>query len=76
MSAAFKREIQIGQEISHRLTELIGQDSAQRGAMMTQAQVAKKLGLTRPGVARIEYRALYKLQQRLRELIRQDEIYV
>lgn len=55
MTEAYKNEIRIGREIADRLPQL-----------MSQSEVAKKLGMSRAGVAQCERRALYKLQQRLR----------
>lgn len=54
-------ELETGRDIAARLPQF-----------MTQVQVAKKLGISRTLVQRIEQRALFKVQKRLVELLRQQ----
>lgn len=54
-SVAFRRQMAIGRAISKQLDPLL-----------TQQQVADKLGLSQEGVRRIEYRALAKLASRMK----------
>lgn len=52
---AYRRQMKIGRALSKCLDP-----------KLTQRQVAAKLGLTQEGVRKIEYRALFKLAQRLK----------
>lgn len=54
-SVAYRRQMKIGRALSKCLDP-----------KLTQRQVAAKLGLTQEGVRKIEYRALFKLAQRMR----------
>jgi len=58
-SVAFRRQMAIGREISKQLEKAIG-------SLHTQQQVADALGLSQEGVRRIEYRALFKIAQRMK----------
>lgn len=58
-SAAFRRQMKVGREISKQLEKAIG-------SRKTQQQVADTLGLSQEGVRRIEYRALFKIAQRMK----------
>jgi hypothetical protein len=58
-SAAFRRQMKVGREISKQLEKAIG-------SRHTQQQVADAMGLSQEGVRRIEYRALFKIAQRMK----------
>jgi len=58
-SVAFRRQMKVGREISKQLEKAIG-------SRHTQQQVADAMGLSQEGVRRIEYRALFKIAQRMR----------
>lgn len=58
-SVAFRRQMAEGRAISKRLEKAFG-------SKHTQQQTADALGLSKEGIRRIEYRALFKIAQRMK----------